>query len=125
MFINLPELIAALAVIGAVGTLGTGRDGWAFAATTLAMAATVASVFVELYPRVMVSSTNPAFDLTVQDTASGQYALKVMTVIAAVFLPLVLLYQGWTYHVFRKRVSAEQFHTPAGPAQPPEPAPAS
>jgi len=119
VLINLPELIAALAVFGAAGLLGTGRDGWAFAATTLAMAALVASVFVELYPRVMVSSTNSAFDLTVQNTASGQYALKVLTVIVAVLLPVVLLYQAWSYYVFRKRVSASQFHAPAGPAHPP------
>ena len=57
----------------------------------------------------MVSSTNSAFDLTVQNTASSPYALKVMTVVAAVFLPLVLLYQGWTYYVFRARVRTEDF----------------
>jgi cytochrome d ubiquinol oxidase subunit II len=122
VLVNLPELIAALAVFAAAGLLGTGRDGWAFATTTLAMASIVASVFVELYPRVMVSSTNPAFNLTVQNTASGPYALKVMTVIVAVLLPVVLLYQAWSYHVFRKRVSAAQFRSAAGPAHPTGPA---
>ena len=122
VLINLPELIAALAVFAAAGLLGAGRDGWAFATTTLAMAALVASVFVELYPRVMVSSTNPAFDLTVQNTASGPYALKVLTVIVAVLLPVVLLYQAWSYYVFRRRVSPAHFQSPTGPARPAAPA---
>ncbi len=63
----------------------------------------------------MVSSTNPAYNLTVGNTASGAYALKVMTVVAVVLFPVVLLYQGWTYYVFRRRVVA-------APDQPPKPA---
>lgn len=126
VFVNIPELVAALAVIAAVASLGAGRDGWSFAATTLAMASAVVSVFVELYPRLMVSSTNPAFDITVHNGASGTYALEVLTVIAAIFLPIVILYQAWTYHVFRARVSADHFRKPdTGPAEPPEPLPAS
>jgi cytochrome d ubiquinol oxidase subunit II len=74
--------------------------------TTIVMATTVLTIFVDLYPRVMVSSTNAAYDLTVQNTSSAPYALKVMTVVAVVFLPLVLLYQGWTYYVFRRRIGA-------------------
>lgn len=115
VFVNIPELIAALAAIGAVALLETGRDGWAFTATTVTIAFAVVSLFVELYPRVMVSSTNPAFSLTVSNAASAPYALKVMTVVAAIFLPVVLLYQAWTYHVFRRRVSVEHFRErPAG-----------
>ena len=64
------------------------------------------AIFVDLYPNVMVSSTNSAYNLTVTNTASGHYALTVMTVAAAIFMPLVLLYQGWSYHVFRSRLSA-------------------
>ncbi len=60
----------------------------------------------------MVSSTNAAFNLTVNDSASGSDALKVMTVVAAIFFPLVLLYQGWSFHVFRGRIKA-----PAPPAE--------
>jgi cytochrome d ubiquinol oxidase subunit II len=77
----------------------------AFAATTVGIAVCVVSLFVDLYPRVMVSRTNPAFDLTVNNTASGSYALKAITVVAAVFLPVVLVYTAWTYYVFRKRIS--------------------
>jgi cytochrome d ubiquinol oxidase subunit II len=81
------------------------REALAFTATAVALGGTIAALFVQLYPRVMVSSTNSAFDLTVQNTSSSPYALKVMTIAAAVFLPLVLLYQGWTYYVFRRRLT--------------------
>lgn len=127
VFLNIPELVTALGVVGAAGMLAAGRDGWAFASTTLAMGSAVVSVFVELYPRLMVSSTNPAFDITVHNGASGTYSLQVMTIIAAVFLPIVILYQAWTYHVFRARVSADQYRSgpDTGPVEPPEPLPAS
>jgi len=113
ILINLAELAAVLAVFAAAWLIGTGHEGWAFAATTLAMATTVTSIFVELYPRVMVSSTDSAFDLTVQNTASGGYALKVMTVVVIVLLPVVLAYQSWTYHVFRLRLTTEHFQGPS------------
>jgi len=104
----IPGLIpvsAVGAIVAVVWLLREKRDGWAFAMTTYAIGATVLSIFVDLYPRVMVSSTNSAYSLTVKNAASGAYALKVMTVVVILFLPFVLLYQGWTYYVFRKRVS--------------------
>ena len=100
----LVEVIAVLAAVAAVWLLGRGRDGRAFAATSLAMAAVVVSIFVNLYPRVMVSTLGPSTDLTVSNTSSAPYSLKVMTVAAAVLFPVVLAYQGWTYYVFRRRV---------------------
>ena len=77
------------------------------------MATCIASVFVGLYPNVMVSSTSPAYNLTVNNTASDPYSLKAMTVVVLFFLPLVLAYQTWTYYVFRRRVSRDQFTEPA------------
>ena len=97
--------VAVVAVVAAGVLLRSGREGWAFTATALAMAAAVGSLFVDLYPDVLVSSTNPAYSLTVSGAASGSYSLKVMTVAAGVFFPVVLLYQGWTYRVFRARVA--------------------
>jgi cytochrome bd-type quinol oxidase subunit 2 len=117
-FLNVAELAAVLAIIAAVWLVFERSEGWAFAATTVAMAATVVSIFAELYPRLMVSSTDPAFDLTVRNTATGSYALTALTIIVAVFLPVVLVYQGWTYYVFRKRISRDQFTAPAAPASP-------
>jgi cytochrome d ubiquinol oxidase subunit II len=100
----LVEVVAVLAAVAAAWLLGRGRDGRAFAATSLAMAAVVVSIFVNLYPRVMVSTLGSSTDLTVTNTASSSYSLKVMTVAAAVLFPVVLVYQGWTYFVFRRRI---------------------
>jgi cytochrome d ubiquinol oxidase subunit II len=106
---NLFEVAAVLAVFAAAWLVHERHEGWAFTATTVAIATSVVSIFVELYPRVMVSSTSSAYNLTVHDTASGSYALKVMTVVAVILFPLVLTYQGWTYHVFRQRLSSHDF----------------
>ncbi|TDW14396.1 cytochrome d ubiquinol oxidase subunit II [Kribbella kalugense] len=79
------------------------REGWAFTGTTLAIGLAVVSLFIALFPDVM-PSTLPGTTLTAVDAASSAYTLKAMTIITAIFFPLVLLYQGWTYWVFRKRV---------------------
>jgi cytochrome bd ubiquinol oxidase subunit II len=128
-FLNLIELLAILAVLAAVWLVYARRDGWAFTATTVTIAACILSIFVDLYPNVMVSSTNHAYNLTVHNTASGAYSLKAMTVVVIIFMPLVLAYQAWTYYVFRKRVSTSDFQPPA-PEPPraaaePEPRPAA
>ena len=104
-FLNVIELLAILAVLAAVWLVYDHRDGFAFAATAVTIAACIISIFVDLYPNVMVSSTNTAYNLTVHNTASGAYSLKAMTVVVIIFLPLVLAYQAWTYYVFRRRVS--------------------
>ncbi|WP_410793760.1 cytochrome d ubiquinol oxidase subunit II [Kribbella sp. C-35] len=80
------------------------REGWAFVGTTLAIGLAVVSLFVALFPDVMPSTLDPGSTLTVVEAASSAYTLKAMTIITAIFMPLVLLYQGWTYWVFRKRV---------------------
>ncbi len=98
------EVSAFLLVVAAAWAIRDGHPGWGFAATTAAIAATVVAMFVHLYPNVMVSSTNSAYNLTVKNSASSHYALTVMTVVAVVFTPLVLAYQGWSYHVFRGRI---------------------
>jgi cytochrome bd ubiquinol oxidase subunit II len=110
------EVAAVLAVLASAWLVRERHEGWAFTATTLAMALVVLSIFAELYPRVMISSTSPAFDLTIHNTASGAYALRVMTVVVAIFLPVVLVYTGWTYHVFRRRISDQPFREPPAPA---------
>jgi len=108
-FLNPVELLAVLAVIAAVWLVYDHREGFAFAATTVTMAACVVSIFTGLYPNVMVSSTKAAYNLTVHNTASGAYSLKVMSVVVVIFLPFVLAYQTWTYYVFRRRVSKREF----------------
>jgi cytochrome bd-type quinol oxidase subunit 2 len=101
----LVEAVAVLAAVAAAWLLGRGQDGRAFAATSLAMAAVVVSIFVNLYPRVMVSTLGPSADLTISNTASAPYSLKVMTVAAAILFPVVLAYQAWTYYTFRRRIA--------------------
>ena len=86
------------------------------------------TLFTDLYPNVMISSTNSAYNLTIANTASPSYTLKLMSIVAIVFLPVVLVYTAWNYYVFRKRISSSDFAPPRlpgirpssdGPAQPP------
>jgi len=126
-FLNPVELLAILAVIAAVWLVRDHREGFAFAATTVTMAACIVSIFTGLYPNVMISSTSAAYNLTVHNTVSGAYTLKVMSVVAVIFLPFVLAYQTWTYYVFRRRVSRHDFlppeprSSPDGPSHEPAP----
>lgn len=80
------------------------RDGYAFGMTGAVMALSVASIFVGLFPRVMVSSIDQAFNLTITNAASGPYSLKIMTIVTLTILPFVLGYQIWSYFIFHKRV---------------------
>jgi len=105
-----PVLPAALGVAAALLALVFAfrrRAAWAFSMTAAATVLVVATLFTSLYPRVMVSSTDFGNSLTVGNASSAHYTLVVMTVVAVLCVPLVLLYQGWTYHVFRRRVAAE------------------
>ncbi|KHL10649.1 cytochrome d ubiquinol oxidase subunit II [Mumia flava] len=97
--------VPVVAALVAVVLVPAGRPGWSFVATALTIGGTVAALFANLYPNVMVSSTSEAHNLTVSSTASGDYALTVMTVVAVVMLPVVLAYQGWSFWVFRARVT--------------------
>jgi cytochrome d ubiquinol oxidase subunit II len=119
-FLNLIELLAILAALAAVWLVYENRDGFAFTATAVTIAACIGSIFTGLYPNVMVSSTNPAYNLTVHNTASGAYSLKAMTIVVIVFLPLVLIYQAWTYYVFRRRISRSDFQPAREPTTPPD-----
>ncbi len=101
--------VAAGTLLVAAAALARSRPAWAFGATTGAILAFFTALFVDLYPNAMVSSTDPAFDLTLADASSSAYTLKVMTVVAVALVPVVLLYQGWTYWVFRHRIGAEDF----------------
>jgi cytochrome bd ubiquinol oxidase subunit II len=113
-FPNPLEVLALLAVVGAALFAESHSQGWAFAAAATAMGSVVGSLFFELFPRVMVSSTNTAYNLTVSNSASPSYTLKVMTVVAVVAFPVVLVYQGWSLYVFRKRLRTPVAEAPVG-----------
>jgi cytochrome bd ubiquinol oxidase subunit II len=99
----LPAVIGIAALVVAA-ILVVRRSGWAFATTVLATVAAVGTLFTSLYPRVMVSSPNFGNSLTVSNASSAHYTLAVLSVVALIVTPVVLLYQGWTYHVFARRV---------------------
>jgi cytochrome d ubiquinol oxidase subunit II len=81
--------------------------GWAFVMTSLTIALSTITVAVGLYPRVMVSSLNDAWSLTIYNASSSPYTLQIMTIVALIFVPIVLIYQGWSYWVFRQRIGRE------------------
>ncbi|MGA9594635.1 MAG: cytochrome d ubiquinol oxidase subunit II [Acidimicrobiia bacterium] len=106
----IPGLLPLLAVVGlvAIPYLALGKkNGWAFIATGAAIALIVATLFIILYPNVLPSSVDAAASLDVYNAASTNLTLKVMTVVAVIFTPVVLVYQSWTYWVFRKRIGRE------------------
>ena len=94
------------------------RSGVAFSLTALGIVLTVATLFTSLYPRVMVSTPDFGNSLTVDNASSSHYTLVVLTVVALLVTPIVLLYQGWTYHVFRARVGGPPLDSAAGSATP-------
>jgi cytochrome d ubiquinol oxidase subunit II len=106
------SVVVALLWVAGLAMNFKGREGWAFIFSAGTIATFVSTLFFALYPRVMPSSLGSQFDLTITNASSTDYTLKVMTVVAVVMTPLVLLYQGWTYWVFRKRVSASQIVNP-------------
>ena len=107
----LTTVVAAGSLLAALAANLRGREGWAFIGTFVTIAMAVATYFLLLYPNVMPSTLNEAWSLTVDNASSTDYTLKIMTVVALVFTPIVLLYQSWTYWVFRKRIGTQ--HIPA------------
>src|SRR5439155_8965323 len=97
--------VAAVALIGGAAAAVRGREGWAFTGTAVTLVLAVATLFGDLWPNVLPSSTSAAFSLTVANASSAHYPLVVMSWVALLFTPAVLAYQGWTYWVFRKRLA--------------------
>lgn len=83
------------------------QGGWAFILTGICIVFSTLTIFRGLYPRVLISSLNPDWSLTIYNAASSNYTLRTMSIIALIFLPVVLAYQGWSYYVFRGRISHE------------------
>ncbi|MEV1289213.1 cytochrome d ubiquinol oxidase subunit II [Micromonospora sp. NPDC049679] len=97
-------VLAALALFAALAANRVRREGRAFAGTATAIGLTVATLFTALFPAVLPSTLDAAGTLTTSNAASTPYTLTIMSWVALVFTPIVLLYQGWTYWVFRKRI---------------------
>jgi cytochrome d ubiquinol oxidase subunit II len=105
-------IIVVVAWLSALAAHRMGREGWAFLASSITVAFVVITLFTALYPNVMPSSLNPADSLNIFNASSTHYTLKVMTYVAVVMTPIVLIYQGWTYWIFRKRISSTQIASP-------------
>lgn len=97
--------VAAVLLIASWASNARGREGWAFGFGAGTIVTAVLALWFALFPFVMPSSTDLANSLTIENASSTDYTLTIMSWAALIFLPLVLLYQGWTYWVFRKRVS--------------------
>jgi cytochrome d ubiquinol oxidase subunit II len=101
-------------IVGLVAILVTGyfinrkQEGWAFISTSLHIVLTQVTFFTLMFPRLMISSTDAAYNLTIYNASSSQYTLTVMSIVALIFVPIILAYQGWTYYMFRKRISTEK-----------------
>ena len=96
-----------LTLLAAGWMVRQGRMGWAFVLTSLNIALSVVTIFMALFPRVMVSSLNPDWSLTIYNASSSRYTLGVMSIVALIFVPIVLGYQIWSYWVFRRRISVK------------------
>jgi cytochrome d ubiquinol oxidase subunit II len=106
-------VVAVAALVAALVANQAGREGWAFALSGVTIVAAVAMLFLTLFPNVMPSTLNDEWSLTVTNASSSPYTLKIMTWLAAIATPIVLLYQGWTYWVFRKRIGTQHIAEPA------------
>jgi cytochrome d ubiquinol oxidase subunit II len=113
------SIVAAVSLLAALYANLRGREGWAFLGTAGALALAVATLFTALHPDVMPSRPVAANSLTVDNASSSHYTLHIMTWVAVVFTPIVLLYQGWTYWVFRRRIGVGDIPAPeAAPTAP-------
>jgi cytochrome bd ubiquinol oxidase subunit II len=110
--------VAVVAQLAAVAVVYSRKhEGWAFLCTALVVTAVVVLLFGALYPNLVPSTLDPQWSLTVDNASSSAYTLKIMTWAAAIFAPLVVLYQAWTYWVFRQRISADQIPPSIGLAR--------
>jgi len=100
-------IVAGLALLSVGWLIKKDRGGWAFIMSGVTIAFATLTVFLGLFPRVMVSSLNEAWSLTIYNASSSPYTLKVMTIVAVIFTPIVLVYQAWTYWIFKKRISVD------------------
>ncbi|MDO9497832.1 MAG: cytochrome d ubiquinol oxidase subunit II [Nocardioides sp.] len=103
---------AAVALVGGLLAVLAGREGWAFIGTFVAIALGVAGLFIALFPDVMPTTLSDGVGLTTTNAAATDYTLKIMTIVAVIFTPVVLAYQAWTYWVFRRRISVDRIPAP-------------
>ncbi len=100
-------VFSVIALTSVIFLLKNNASGWAFIMTGIAIAFSTITIFLGLFPRVMVSSLNPEWDLTIYNASSSEYTLGIMSIVALIFVPIVLVYQAWTYWIFRQRIGTD------------------
>ncbi|MEE8356275.1 MAG: cytochrome d ubiquinol oxidase subunit II [Anaerolineales bacterium] len=103
----IPAALAAVSLLAYGWFLKKDLEGLTFIFGGLAILLTTIMVFSGLFPRLMISTLDPAYSLTIYNASSSDYTLRVISIVAAIFIPIILVYQGWTYWIFRKRLSPE------------------
>jgi cytochrome d ubiquinol oxidase subunit II len=103
----IPALLAAVALLASGFLSKAGKYGWAFISGSLTVVFATIMVFMGLYPRLIISTLNPDWSLTITNASASPYTLQVMTIVAVIFVPIVLVYVAWSYYVFRGRISAD------------------
>jgi cytochrome d ubiquinol oxidase subunit II len=103
----IPAILAAISLLATGWFLRKEQSGRAFLAGVFTIAFAVVMVFMGLFPRLLISTLNSNWSLTIYNASASAYTLRVMSIVAAIFVPIVLVYQGWTYWVFRKRIKPD------------------
>jgi cytochrome bd ubiquinol oxidase subunit II len=114
-------LVLGVAVVAQVSAVllvwRRASDGWAFACVALVVVAVVILLFGSLYPNLVPSTLNGHWSLTIYNASSTHYTLKVMTWVTAFMAPLTVIYQAWSYWIFRQRISADRIPASIGLAR--------
>jgi cytochrome d ubiquinol oxidase subunit II len=108
-----PGILPIASVVFLLATLyfiNRKMEGWAFTMTGLNIILTQVAFFILMFPRLMISSINPAWSLTIFNSSASPYSLAVMSIISLIFIPIVLAYEGWSYYIFRNRVKTDKQH---------------
>jgi cytochrome d ubiquinol oxidase subunit II len=114
----LPLGVAVVALLIAVALMwGRSREGLAFVSMVVVIAAVAVLVFGSMYPNLLPSTLNPQWSVTIYNGSSTAYTLKIMSWASLTLLPLVMIYQGWTYWVFRRRITADAIPASIGLAR--------
>jgi cytochrome d ubiquinol oxidase subunit II len=109
-------VVIALSLVGIVVTNAQGREGLSFILSVVVWAGAVVFIFGSMYPYAIpaLNSQDPAFGLFLAQASSTTYTLTVMTVVACIFVPIVLAYTAWSYWTFRYRISADSIPASIG-----------
>ena len=105
---GITPIAAVVVLLVTIYFINRHNEGWAFIFSGFHIVLTQIAFFTLMFPRLMISSTNAAWSLTIYNASSSQYTLSVMSIVALIFVPIVLAYQGWTYYMFRKRVTTQE-----------------